>query len=95
MARTPRPQKKSAAGPQKKGAPSPKAGATFNEAMKALESVEVTKHEIGRLNKDGTAHFDPKKLEDLKERLGNAAWSKVRFVALNAPFKRRTPVPPA
>jgi hypothetical protein len=60
--------------------------------MAALESVDADKQEFGRLNKDGTANIDPEKLEALKKKLGEAVWTKVRFVALNAPFKRRSPI---
>jgi hypothetical protein len=49
--------------------------------------------EVGRLNSAGNAEIDTKKLEGLKKKLGVAA-SKVKFVARNAPFKRRYPVPP-
>jgi len=62
--------------------------------METLEQREVNPQEIGRLNKDGTVSIDPEKLEELKKKLGAAAWSKVRFVALNAPFNRRLPIPP-
>jgi hypothetical protein len=70
-----------------------KAG-TFGQAMKALEGVNVPKQQFGKLNRDGTAEIDPRKLEELKKKLGRAA-SGVRFVALNAPFKRRAQIPPA
>ena len=42
-----------------------------------------------------TAQIDPKKLEELKKQLGAEAWRKVRFVALNAPFKMRSQIPSA
>jgi hypothetical protein len=45
------------------------------------------------LNKDGTAEIDFDSLEALKKKLGKAASGKVRFVALNAPFKRRSAIP--
>jgi hypothetical protein len=67
---------------------------TFNEAMKALEGVEVPTEQIGQLGKDGIATMDLHGVEQLKKKLGQKAWSKVRFVALNAPFKRRSPVSP-
>jgi hypothetical protein len=67
----------------------------FREAMEALQGVGVENQEFGRLNKDGTVSIDPEKLEELKRKLGEAAWSKVRFVACNAPFNRRLPIPPA
>jgi hypothetical protein len=55
----------------------------------------VPKQQVGRLNKDGTLNIQPQKLEGLKKKVGKEAWSRVRFVALNAPFKRRSPVSPA
>jgi hypothetical protein len=70
-------------------------GATFRQAMNALKTVAVSQEEFGKLNKDGTVKIDVDKLEQLKKSLGKGSWSKVRFVALNAPFKRRSPVPPA
>ena len=88
MARNPSPQKKRAQ-------PRSTSAATYRDAMNALEGVEVHKHECGRLNKDGTVSIDPAKLEELKQRVGEAAWRRVRFVALNAPFKRRSSIPQA
>jgi hypothetical protein len=67
----------------------------YRNAMRALEGTEVNVQEIGQLNKDGTISIDPEKLEELKKKLGAAAWRTVRFVALNAPFNRRSPTPPA
>ena len=82
--------------PRKRAAPARKAKSVkFRKVMKAIEDEEVPNKEFGQLNEDGTANIDPEKLEELKEKLGAAAWSKVRFVALNAPFKRRSPIPPA
>jgi hypothetical protein len=78
-----------------KGSSSRKRKDKFAEAMEALEGVGVPKQEFGQLNKDGTAKIDPEKLEELKKKLGAEAWRKVRFVALNAPFKRRSPIPSA
>jgi hypothetical protein len=63
--------------------------------MAAVEGTGVESAEIGQLTKDGTAVLDSAALEELKQRLGPAAWSKVRFVALNAPFARRSPIPAA
>jgi hypothetical protein len=65
----------------------------FAQAMEALEGVGVPQQEFGQLNKDGTANIDLQKLEELKKKLGAEAWRKVRFVALNAPFKRRSSIP--
>jgi hypothetical protein len=78
-----------------KGSSSRKRKDKFTEAMEALEGVGVPKQEFGQLNKDGTDNIDLEKLEELKEKLGAEAWRKVRFVALNAPFKRRSPIPSA
>ena len=67
----------------------------YQNAMRAAEEAGVNIQEIGQLNKDGTISIDPEKLEELKKKLGAAAWRTVRFVALNAPFNRRSPLPPA
>jgi hypothetical protein len=75
--------------------PSSKKRANYGAAMKALKGVGVPNQEFGGLSKDGTFEIDPKRLEVLKKKLGKAAWSKVHFVALNAPFKRRSPNPSA
>jgi hypothetical protein len=69
--------------------------ASFSGAMRALAGAGVPRHHVGHLNEDGTHHIDPDKVEALKKKLGKEQWGKVRFVALNAPFKRRSPVPPA
>jgi len=62
--------------------------------MKALGSARVPKTEIGQFNNDGTITIDQKALEALKKKLGRATTKKVRFVALNAPFKRRSAILP-
>lgn len=67
----------------------------FGDAMKALEDVDVPKKKFGQVNDDGSVSLDPEKLEELKDKVGTERWSNVRFVALNAPFKRRSPTPPA
>ncbi len=67
----------------------------FGQAIKALEGVGVPTQEFGKLNRDGTVEIDPNKLERLKKQLGRGSLGKVRFVALNAPFKRRSPISPA
>ncbi|XIA64640.1 hypothetical protein ACFIOY_38540 [Bradyrhizobium sp. TZ2] len=67
----------------------------FGQAMQALKGVGVPQQEFGRLNNDGNAEIDLDSLEALKKKLGKAAVRKVRFVALNAPFKRRSAIPPA
>jgi hypothetical protein len=63
-------------------------------ATKRSTSKARPKQQFGRLNKDGTVNIQPQKLEGLKKKVGKAAWSRVRFVALNAPFKRRSPISP-
>ena len=78
---------------KKKGATRRAGSGNYREAMAALDGMAADNHEIGQLNKNGTVSIDPEKLEELKRKLGEAAWSRVRFVALNAPFKRRLPVP--
>jgi ribosomal protein L25 (general stress protein Ctc) len=69
--------------------------ATFGQAKKALASAGVPAAEFGRHNRDGSIRIDHKKLEALQKRLGRTRQKHVRFVALNAPFKRRSPVSPA
>ena len=61
---------------------------------KASEGREVPEQEFGELNRDGTINMDLKQLEALREKLGDAAWSKIRFVARNAPFKRGSQILP-
>jgi hypothetical protein len=70
-----------------------KAKGKFGQALQALEDVGVPQQEFGKLNKDGTAEIDFDRLEALKKKLGKAASGKFRFVALNAPFKRRSAIP--
>jgi hypothetical protein len=86
--------KKSAAGSQKKAPASRKSG-QFNTAMQAVGDAGVPSHEIGRLNKDGSHTIDSERVEELKKKLGKETWSRVRFVAMNAPFKRRAQIPQA
>jgi hypothetical protein len=71
-----------------------KASGNFRQAMKALGGAKVPKTEFGRFNANGTISIDHKALEGLKKKLGPATSRKVRFVALNAPFKRRSPTVP-
>jgi hypothetical protein len=66
----------------------------FRQAMQALESVGVPQQEFGKLSSDGTPEIDFHSLEKLKKKLGRGALARVRFVALNAPFKRRSAIPP-
>ena len=68
---------------------------TFRRAMKALEGTGVPKVEFGRHTKGGSVTIDHKALEALRKSLHSKRRSRVRFVALNAPFKRRSPVAPA
>jgi len=66
----------------------------FAKAMRALEGAGVPKQQVGRVSTTGTVNIDLNQIEELKKKLG-ADWGKVRFVALNAPFKRRSPITPA
>ena len=67
---------------------------TFRDAMKSLGGAGVPAKHFGQFNSDGTISLDHKALEGLKKKLGKSASKKVRFVALNAPFKRRSPTLP-
>jgi hypothetical protein len=72
-----------------------KAGAgNYRQAVQALDAVGVPQLEFGRLNPDGTAEIDFESLEGFKKKLGKLTSAKVRFRALNAPFKRRSATPP-
>jgi hypothetical protein len=68
---------------------------TYSEAVKALAAAEVPSKEFGRFNANGTITIDQEALEELRTKFGKETLSKVRFRALNAPFKRRSQVPPA
>ena len=72
-------------------AKSPKSKARKAKAKKA---VPVHEQSFGRLNKDGTAEIDFETLERFKKKLGRTLFAKVRFVARNAPFKRRSVILP-
>jgi hypothetical protein len=74
---------------------SKKKGVKFGEAVKALRGVRADHQEFGRLHTDGTHRIDPAQLDKLKRKVGKGRWGRVRFVALNAPFKRRAPAPSA
>jgi hypothetical protein len=65
--------------------------ATFGEAMRALQRAKVDTQQFGKMRGDGSHSLDSKNIEKMKAKVGKAAWSRVRFVALNAPFKRRSP----
>jgi hypothetical protein len=67
----------------------------FRQALKALGTAKVPTKEFGKFNSDGSISINQKALEDLKKKLGKSTSKKVRFVALNAPFKRRSPTTPA
>jgi hypothetical protein len=67
---------------------------SFGEAVKALRGVGVDHQEFGRVRADGTHSVDPAQIEKLKRKLGKRRVN-IRFVALNAPFKRRSPIAPA
>jgi hypothetical protein len=73
-----------------------KASPKFRKAYEALDSVPIRHQVIGRTDEDGNVHLDLNELEQLKKELGKkgGALSRVRFVALNAPFKRRGPILP-
>jgi hypothetical protein len=68
---------------------------TFSEAVKALGDAGVPNKEFGQFNADGTVTINQEVLEDLRTKFGKDTLRKVRFVALNAPFKRRSQIPPA
>jgi hypothetical protein len=67
---------------------------TFNQALKVLASAGVPKTEFGQFNAAGKAVIDQQVLDALEKKLGRKRRT-VRFVALNAPFKRRSPIAPA
>jgi hypothetical protein len=68
---------------------------TFAQAKTVLARAGVPTAEFGGHNTDGTIKIDHKTLEALQKRLPKNRRKHVRFVALNAPFKRRSPVLPA
>jgi len=68
---------------------------SFGAAVKALRSAGVVHQEFGRVNADGSHRVNPAQIEKLKKKLGRSGQGNIRFVALNAPFKRRSPVAPA
>jgi hypothetical protein len=67
---------------------------TAAAAMKALHTAGAPSQEFGKLNADGSYEIDPDLLEKFKKQMGKSTWGRVRFVALNAPFKRRSPISP-
>jgi hypothetical protein len=78
---------------KKTGAKAPKVG-TYRKAKAALKGAGVPQKEFGKYNRDGTLKIDQKALEQLRTG-GTVTVGRVKFVALNAPFKRRSPIPPA
>jgi hypothetical protein len=80
--------------PMAKRTRSKKKRVSFGEAVKALRGLGVDHQEYGRVRADGTHSVDPAQIEKLKRKLGKRRVN-IRFVALNAPFKRRSPIAPA
>jgi hypothetical protein len=72
-------------------AKSPKSKARKAKAKKAVQVPEQT---IGKLNEAGIPIINFKLLEKFKKTLGRARFAGVKFVARNAPFKRRSAIPP-
>ena len=72
-------------------AKSPKSKARKAKAKKA---VPVPEQEFGKLSKNGIPEIDFKLHERFKKTLGSARFAKVKFVARNAPFKRRSAILP-
>jgi hypothetical protein len=68
---------------------------TYSDAVKALGDAGVPNEEFGKFNADGTVTIDQEVLEDLRTKFDKESLRKVRFRALNAPFKRRSQIPPA
>jgi hypothetical protein len=65
----------------------------LKKAYQALKGV-IRAQEVGTMDAKGNVQLNLDELETLKEELGKAALTRVRFVALNAPFKRRSPILP-
>jgi hypothetical protein len=80
--------------PMAKRARPKKKRVTFAAAVKVLQGMGVEHQEYGRVRADGSHSIDPAQIEKLKKKLGKRRAS-IRFVALNAPFKRRSPIAPA
>jgi hypothetical protein len=66
----------------------------YQDAVRALEAAGVPQQEFGNLNRYGIPEIDFQNLEKFKRKLGSTRLAKVRFVAVNAPFKRRSAIPP-
>ena len=69
----------------------------FDKVMDKAEEVGAPQHTFGHGNKDGTANIDPEELEKFREKVEKqgVSWTKVKFVAMNAPFMRRSSPPQA
>jgi hypothetical protein len=65
-----------------------------SKARKAKAKKPVPEQEFGKLSKNGIPEIDFKLLERFKKTLGSARFAKVKFVARNAPFKRRSAILP-
>lgn len=65
----------------------------FEAALKALEGKRHVQF-VGGIDEDGNAKIDLKELEELKKKLKSEGINpgRVRFVALNAPFMRRSSI---
>jgi len=89
MAKSPSSKKKIPSPKKKKGAKIKKD--KLGQTLKALEGVRHVQY-FGQLNEDGTPEIDLDELKKLKKKLEKKGIStgQVRFVALNAPFKRRS-----
>jgi hypothetical protein len=60
------------------------------------QATQPPEDEVGNLTADGTVYIDPQRLADFKAKLGpQQDLSKVKFVARNAPFNRRSQIPPS
>jgi hypothetical protein len=77
--------------PVKKKAPVKQKPMAFEAALMALEGQRHFQL-VGGMDKDGNYIIDPKELEDLKKKLKALGINldSVKFVALNAPFMRRS-----
>jgi hypothetical protein len=73
---------------------SPMAKSPKSKARKAKAKKPVPEQEFGKLSKNGIPEIDFKLLERFKKTLGSARFGKVKFVARNAPFKRRSAILP-
>jgi hypothetical protein len=67
---------------------------TFEAALTALGGPPRHIRFVGGLDTAGQIQLDPTELEALKKKLQalGISWDKVKFVAMNAPFMRRSPI---